>query len=344
MLQEIFEMAAYNGYGYNKIANILRLRKVLTPTAYRMKQEGSRFEGDPFNWNLVTIRKILENQVYLGHTANGKKKKISFKSKRVIHVPEEKWVVIENTHEPLVTENLWKDAQKKLNSRKKANKYGEVNMFAGLVKCDCCGKALTLANNKSQKRYFSCSTYKAKGKDVCSIHYIHFDTLSEIVLKDIQQKVQMVHKDEEGFVKRILKKLGSGSDKKTERIRNEIVSIENRLKELEAKFDRLYDDRLEGYISDKKFKELAVKCETEQDNLNARLAELTAQVGEQEDAELNVDRFIEMIHHYSEVTELNREILNRFIDKTVVGDKVKDETGCTQKITIFYRFLGDLNG
>ena len=341
---DIFEMVAYKGYGYNKIANILRLRKVLTPTAYRMKQEGEPYDGDPYDWNLTTIRKILENRVYLGHTANGKKKKLSFKSKRVIHVPEEKWVVVENTHEPLVTEHLWKDAQKKLNSRKRANRYGEVNMFAGLVKCDCCGKALTLANNKSKKRYFACSTYKAKGKDVCSIHYIHYDTLSDMVLKDIQRIIKMVQKDEDGFVKRILKRMGSTSNKKNERLRNEIVSIENRLKELEAKFDRLYDDRLEGYISDNKFKDLAMKCETEQDNLNARLAELTAQVDEQEDAELNVDRFVETIHHYAEVKELDREILNRLIDKIVVGDKVKTEFGCTQSIKIYYRFLGDLNG
>lgn len=341
---EIFEMAAYKGYGYNKIANVLRLRKVLTPTAYRMKQEGAHYDGDLYDWNLTTVRKILKNQVYLGHTANGKKKKISFKSKRAIYVPEEKWVVVQNTHEPLVTEHLWTDAQRKLNSRKRADRYGEVNMFAGLVKCDCCGKALTMAKSSTKKRYFSCSTYKSKGKDACTIHYILFDSLSDVILRDIQQKLKMIHRDEEGFAKRILKALDSTSTKKTERMREEITAIETRLKELEAKFDRLYDDRLEGIISDKKFKELAVKCETEQDGLNARHDELTALVGEQEDVELNVERFMETIRHYAEVTELNREILNRLIDKIVVGDKVKTDEGYTQKITIYYRFLGDLNG
>ena len=58
---EIFEMAAYKGYGYNKIANVLRLRKVLAPTAYRMKQEGAHYDGDLYDWNLTTVRKILEN-------------------------------------------------------------------------------------------------------------------------------------------------------------------------------------------------------------------------------------------------------------------------------------------
>lgn len=87
-----------------------------------------------------------------------------------------------------------------------------------------------------------------------------------------------------------------------------------------------------------------MKCEAEQESLTARHEELTAQVGEQEDAEMNVERFMETVRHYAEVTELNREILNRLIDKIVVGDKVKTDTGYTQKITIYYRFLGDLNG
>lgn len=341
---EIFEMAAYKGYGYNKIANVLRLRKVLTPTAYRMKLEGVRYDKDPYDWNLVSIRKILENRVYLGHTINGKKKKVSFKSKRVICVPEEKWVVVEHTHEPLVSDSLWSDAQKKLGSRKKANRFGEINMFAGLVKCDCCGYALTMANNRSQKKYFSCSRYKSKGKDACTIHYILFDSLSEAVLKDIQKKVRTIHRNEEGFVKKVLKSLGTTSSQKAEQAKHEMAAIEARLKELEVKFDRLYDDRLEGFISDKKFKEMALKCESEQEQLNERLAELTEQFGQQEEAVLNVERFVETIQRYAEVTELNREILNRLIDKIVVGEKIKTDKGYTQKITIYYRFLGDLTG
>ena len=340
---EIFQMAAYKGYGYNKIANILRLRKTLTPNAYRAKLDGLPFDGDPYNWNLTTIRKILENRVYLGHTINGKKKKLSFKSKRVIYVPEEKWIVVENTHEPIITEHLWSDAQKRLNSRKRVSKNGEVNMFAGLVKCDCCGKALTMALNQGKKRYFSCSTYKSKGKDVCTIHYILFDNLSEIILRDIQQKIKMIQQDAKAFAQRILKKIGNSGNKKNERLHAEIVTIESRLKELEAKFERLYDDRLEGLISDNKFKELAMKCEAEQDSLKARLEELTAQISEQEESEVNVARFIETVQHYTDVTELNREILNRLIDKIVVGDKVKTADGYTQNITIYYRFLGDLN-
>jgi len=71
--------------------------------------------------------------------------------------------------------------------------------------------------------------------------------------------------------------------------------------------------------------------------------EQTAQISELKEIEINVARFIETVQHYTDVTELNREILNRLIDKIVVGDKVKTADGYTQNITIYYRFLGDLN-
>lgn len=115
--------------------------------------------------------------------------------------------------------------------------------------------------------------------------------------------------------------------------KKEKEAIEARLKELEIKFDRLYDDRLEGFISDKKFKEMAVKCESEQEQLNARLTELKEQLSQQTEVEVNVSRFVETIRQYTNVDALDRELLNRLIDKIVVGDKVKTDSDYTQ---IFY--------
>lgn len=92
---------------------------------------------------------------YLGCVVNGKKKKMSFKSKKVLYTPPEKWIVSYNTHIPIITEELWNDAHSHLDSRKRTSKTGEVNIFAGLLKCDYCGYALTIANTKAGKKYYS---------------------------------------------------------------------------------------------------------------------------------------------------------------------------------------------
>ncbi len=340
---EMFEMVAYKGYGYNKIARVLSERKILTPTAYQAKQNGRSYDKDPYDWNLTTVNKMLSNQVYLGHTVNGRKKKLSFKSKRVIYVPEEKWIVVENTHEPLISQQLWDTAHKRLNSRKRTSKNGSVNIFAGLIKCDRCGYTMTIANAQGHRNYFSCNTYKRKGKEACSIHYIRYDDLYDMVLADIRAKLRVVHRNEDAFVRKVLKKLGSTKGQQTERIKKEMTAVESRLKELDAKFDRLYDDRLEGFISDKKFKEMAVKCESEQEQLNVRLTELQEQLSQQTEIEVNVSRFVETVRRYTDVDALDKELLNRLIDKIVVSDKVKTDTGYTQKVKIYYRFLGEMD-
>ena len=87
---------------------------------------------------------------------------------------------------------------------------------------------------------------------------------------------------------------------------------------------------------------MAAKMETEAEQLNDRLAELEQQIDEQTVAEQNVAQFIERIREYTEINELNREILNRLIEKIVVSDRVlKENGGFSQKIKIYYRFIGD---
>lgn len=215
-------------------------------------------------------------------------------------------------------------------------------MFAGLVKCDCCGKALTLANSSGHKNYFACNTYKRKGKEACTFHYLRYDLLYQVVLTDLRSKLKTVHHDEDAFVRKVMKKLGTVDDRKQMQMRREMDDVSKRLNKLEAKFDKLYDDRLEGIISDKKFREMAEKCEAEQGQLEERSAQLMQQLGEQSEAEQNVSRFLETIREYAEIRELDAELLNRMIEKIVVSDRVPDENGgFSQKIKIYYRFIGD---
>lgn len=342
-IQWIFEMVAYHGYGYNKIARVLSKKKILTPTAYQAELNGKSYNKDPHDWNLATVRKMLENQVYLGHTINGKKRKISFKSKRVVLQPESKWIMVENTHEPIISQQLWNDAHKRLDSRKRTSKTGNVNIFAGLLKCDTCGCALGVANTSSRKNYYSCNTYKRKGKEACSIHYILKDDLYDILLADIQKKLKVVKLNEDDFIKRVLKKLGSTDNNQKECILEEISALEIRIKALDNKFDRLYEDRLDGVISDKRFKEMSSKCEDEQQKLSIRLEELKEHLNQQTEIKFNVSSFVDIIKQYTDVKALDKELLNRLIDKIVIGDKVKTDNGYTQRITIYYKFLGSLN-
>lgn len=338
----IFEMAAYQGYGYNKIARVLTERKIITPAALQAKRAGHSYDKDPYDWNLAMVYRMMENTAYLGHLTSGKRRKISFKSKRIKRMPEDKWIVNENMHEPLISEQLWEDAHLRLSSRKRTSESGFVNIFAGLLKCDKCGYALGISNASGKDNYFACNTYKKKGKDKCSSHYIRYDELYNKILFDLNDMLRMVHKNKEAFVEAVKEKIGGSGDEERQRMNSEASDIEKRLTELDKKFDMLYNDRLDGLISDKKFKEMSARSESEQEQLTERLEYLREKLRTGEAKSFNVDRFTELICEYEHIDSLDKELLNLLVDKIVVGDRLKENGVRTQTVTVYYRFVGCL--
>lgn len=324
-------MVAYKGYGYNKVARVLSDRRILTPTAYRYQNDGKTYDKDPFDWNLVSVRRILENSEYLGRIVNGKKQKLSFKSKKVVPVDENKWIIVKDTHEPLITERLWDDAHARLDSRKRGSITGSVNAFAGLVKCDRCGYALTLGNNKAGKHYLSCSTYKRKGKDACTLHFIQYDDLYQLVLTDIQSKLSLLRANEEFFARRLQVELGNTNTYKMQALQKEASEIKKRLQMLDKKFDQLYEDKLNGLLPVRKFLEMTKNTESEHQQLTEKLAGLESQIAVQKTVDDSISRFMDIIRKYADIKTLDSELLNRLVDKIVVGNKVKSKKGYTQK-------------
>ena len=336
----IFEMAAYQGYGYNKIARVLTNRKVITPAALQAKRAGRGYDKDPYEWNLATVYRMMENTAYLGHLTSGKRRKISFKSKRVKRMPEEKWIVNENMHEPLISEQLWEDAHFRLSTRKRTSKSGFVNIFAGLLKCDKCGYALGIANAGDRDNYFVCNTYKKKGKDNCSSHHIRYDALYDKILSDLNEMIRVVQNNKEAFAETVKARIGGSSDEERQIITKEAEDLEKRLGELSKKFDMLYNDRLDGLISDKKFKEMSARWESEQEQLSERLEQIEEELRTENEKTFNLDRFTELICQYEHIDTLDKEVLNSLVDKIVVGDRVKEGKSYTQTITVYYRFIG----
>jgi Site-specific recombinases, DNA invertase Pin homologs len=338
----IFEMAAYQGYGYNKIARVLTERKVTTPAAYQAQQAGRSYNKEPTEWNLTTVYHIISNETYLGHLISGKRRIASFKNKKVIHKPEEEWIVVENRFPPLIDEKLWNAAHERLKTRKRETSNGFVNIFAGLVKCGDCGYALGITNAKTQKNYFVCQTYSKKGREYCTSHYITYDTLYQAVLSDVKQMLYAVQENKEAFMEMVLKKIGDSDDTGRQLMEREIADLTKRISELSAKYDRLYDDRLDGLLSDRKFKEMAERVEAEQNRAEERLGELKETLANTTDTRQNLEDFLEIAERYQDVTELDKEMLNRLISTITVGKKVKTEQGTTQEITVNYRFIGAL--
>ncbi len=350
VVKRIFRLAS-EGVGYNKMAKIFREEKVLTPIAYFNLNNPDYFKSDywrkEFDWHVTSIRATLNNEVYLGKLVYGKQRNKSMKSKEKVRNPKEDWIVVENCHEPIITQELWDTVHKILNAKHRPAKAGEVQMFAGLLYCSDCGHCLTYSQKQrkdgSYHGAYSCWMYKTHGKEYCASHYITFDTIYELVLIDIQRNLFQYRKNTDKFKSILSRKYQSDSQKQAEQITLEYEQKQKRCEELDKIISRLYEDNVLGRIGDERYESMSQSYELEHVEIKKALPILKSKIDELKRQSDCADNFINVIKKYTIIDKLDAAILNELIDKIVVHHKEQAEDGRTfQQIEIYYRFVGKL--
>ena len=186
-----------------------------------------------------------------------------------------------------------------------------------------------------------CNTYKKKGKDVCTSHYIKYDEIYTAVLNDLRDVLRSVREDRKGFIDAVTKKVtvATGADEK--RAEKEIAELESKIAKCNEMFRSLYQDRLSGLLTEGRFRMMSEECETEQEAAQKRLMELKRLTGEKRAADDSAAQFVKIIEQYDDITELNRDLVNTLISRILVGDRYNPQDQQRQEIVIEYRFIGD---
>ena len=338
----IFEQLAYHGMGFNKLAKMLAAKKVITPAALQAKRAGREYAKDPYNWNLATLQKMVNNRAYLGTVVCGTRVKVSYKSKKIKKVSEDEWIVNESMHEPLIPRELWDATHEKVKSRKRECVGGIPNIFTGILKCADCGYALGRSNSTQRDAYYICNVYKKEGKDKCSSHYIRLDELYPHILEDIQRLLASYKLDKERFAKEVMDNLKGTDASRYQAIVEEIDELKAKVELCLNKLDTLYMDRLDGKISVDILSIMSKRIEDEKRKAEDRINILENEIREERKSEAKAVSFVNLIEQFDTVEELDTDIINRLIDKISVGERTEDEDGnIRQTITIQYRFLGE---
>jgi vacuolar-type H+-ATPase subunit I/STV1 len=288
----------------------------------------------------------LERKEYLGHTVNFKTESPSYKVKKTVYTPEEKQMVFENTHEPILDRDTWERVQELRKQRKRPNRYGEVGLFSGLLFCADCGSVLYQQRYQTDKRKqdcYICGSYKKRTTD-CTAHFIRTDLLAAGVTENIRRITSYAAKHEARFRKLLIDQNEDGGKKKNAARRRELDAAEKRITELSAIFKRLYEDSVAGRITDERFAELSADYEAEQKQLKDRAAELEAELSKAQEATANADRFLKVVQKYSGFEELTHTLLREFVEKIVVHECYHDENGTRkQDVEIYYNFVGKID-
>lgn len=347
VVKEIFRMFA-DGIGYVRMTKILRERNILNPQAYFNQNNPDYYKHSdywrkPFDWHATSVRAILNNPVYLGKLTFGKTKTKGFFDKRRVPTEESDWIVVEHTHEPLVSQELWDTVHQMMKARRRENGSGHVQPFAGLVKCAGCGSSLNASYDKKKGKYtgFSCWVYKNYGKQRCTSHAIGWQTLNRLVLEDIRRNAQVAKLAAARYVGVLLRAKLEKEKGKTVRAERELKKAEKRIGELDKILAKLYEDQALGKISEVRYQAMAPGYEAEQASLQERVSQLREQLAHTQEVQDNVEQFVPLIQKYTDIQELTPHILNELIEKIVVHEKKVEEDGSkSQMVEIHYKFVG----
>ena len=221
-------------------------------------------------------------------------------------------------------------------------KHIEKNMFAGYLKCSDCGANLNYkyTHDNPGNHYFSCHNKRANNGLCSRTHHIRVDTLTELVRNHIGSITRFATLFEDEFVKIVVDehyKRICRQQKKNQDILNHMIV---RNKELDTLYEKLYEEKILGNLTEERFKKLSYKYEDEQAELNQRIKHMKKVVAEEKSHEMNCDGFIEIVRRYTDVTELTPEILGEFIDKIVVHHKEKLFGEVVQRVEIYYKMIG----
>ena len=168
------------GLGKGAIAARLNERGEPNPTAYKaVRGENYRRPG-PANdglWTAATVGRVLANPVYGGTLVQGRQRVVSYKVHQTFSVPPEEWYVVADTHPAIVPPaDLQRAAELAQCRTRRPPGGGEVHLFAGLLRCADCGRAMSRKTAKGIV-YYTCSTYRRKSKTACTKHTIREDRL-----------------------------------------------------------------------------------------------------------------------------------------------------------------------
>jgi hypothetical protein len=138
-----------------------------------------------------------------------------------------------------------------------------------------------------------------------------------------------------------MKKSRAESDRSLRENRRELEQVLSRIARLDGIIQRLYEDNLEGRISDERFARMSASYETEQRNLEARVAELQEALNSKQDQQVSIDRFLALVRKYTDIQELTAEVLREFVEKVYVHQTERVDGQKVQRIRIVYNCIGE---
>lgn len=342
IVRRIFEMYA-SGTSPRKIAETLNLEGVLSPAAYAYEKFGQKAKPNAMGlWSAITIREMLNKIIYIGHMPQLRWTSLSYKNHKRFRKDKNEWTVVYNTHEPIISQELWNRVQERQKSiaTGKKTKLGFTHPLSGFVVCADCGNKMKLctsiSRNGNRLFHFDCGYHVRYGKAYCFSHFISANILEQIVLEDIREMAKTVTLDEYAVREEFIRHNAELTDNAIKSAKKELQAKRKRTEEISRLIQVAYEDRVKGKMPEDVCVGFIQKYSEEQKKLQSEISELEARLTETTNTMQSADEFIRSIKKYLNAPELTREMCYELIDRIIVGRSPKN-AGEDRMIDIIYK-------
>ena len=321
IVKEIFRMAE-QGIGVSDITTILNNKGYITPSGYKKIKYSTRlvFRDD---WNISSVKKILNNRIYTGDMVQHTQAKVSYKSKKKITLDESLWVVIEDTHEPLVSKEtfaLIQDRKKSKNRIHKSTTKRPIRLFDGLLYCKECGNRLTIAYRKNLDYWsVNCNRYsRDPRRERCSSHFFPYNYLEDQIKAKIEATLSKYLKqfDVKDLNQEIIKREKSVTNDGYTKIR----TLESRKEQIVKTMNSLYEDKMNGIVSSTAYMDMIKSHEAELNKVNMEIENIKDSVQEQKKNLSIIPDYTEQIKRLLDLKKPKRELLLSLIDRIEIDE------------------------
>ena len=324
------------GNGLTKIAQILTKDGVPVPGESRNIGK-TRKTALYSSWKQTTIRRILDNRVYLGELVQFKRRKINYKSKRRITVPEEERYICKGTHEAIIDEEDFNTVQNILKKNKSFKGTKHDYLFKGLLYCAECGARLNITySNYALKKYGEyryttiCYSYSRLYSDICTRHSNSIPELEEVLIKHIKEVCSR-------YINENLQDELISMAKKQRQLELKQISNEKRLETLEQKIadiglyiKNLYMDKVKGVVSENDYISLVSDFTKDRDNLIKEKEELITIINNQKPQIDETAKIEKLAKEFISLEKPTKQLLNELIEKITISEN--------KEINIYFKF------
>ncbi len=318
-----------SGIGTQTIARNLNSDGIPCPSVYK-QMNGEKYHNanklsETTYWTYSTVRNILKSRIYAGdmvqHKCNASR--YNYDSR---NVPESEWIIVENTHEPIITKEIWENAQEIMRLKYKSTNLKSSHIFSGLLKCRECGRGMTKIRYKGAET-LTCGSYKRFGSDVCTRHGILMTELEDIVLSAINEHIAKLCNIEAAITK------VSSFNRKNNDIEKRISVLTHNIEGLKMKKRNMYSDYQDKLLTREEYIEYNNSYTKTIEFMSKEIEHLKAELSTSPIEEAQKLWFQNLIKE-RKIDTLSRELLLSFIDVIYISEPPKNSKKTGKKIVL----------